>query len=97
MVLGPDAVRAAAAAGRLAGPAAGDGRGPGVPLPSGRAPDEWVGLDGYYAGETLRLHRHADGSPSHLDLATFIFTRTPYDPKAPIPGGLDERGWHPGE
>ncbi|MGH3759951.1 serine hydrolase domain-containing protein [Actinophytocola sp.] len=55
--------------------------------------DEWVGLDGYYAGETLRLHRHADGSPHHLDLATFVFTRTPYDPSAPIPGGLDLGTW----
>jgi hypothetical protein len=55
--------------------------------------DVWVGLDGYYAGETLRLHRHADGSPRHLDLATFVFTRTPYDPAAPIPGGLAEGTW----
>jgi hypothetical protein len=55
--------------------------------------DEWVGLDGYYAGETLRLHRHTDGSPRHLDLATFVFTRTPYDPAAPIPGGLDQGAW----
>jgi CubicO group peptidase (beta-lactamase class C family) len=55
--------------------------------------DEWAGLDGYYAGETLRLHRHADGSPRHLDLATFVFTRTPYDPAAPIPGGLDQGTW----
>ncbi|MCT2582730.1 serine hydrolase domain-containing protein [Actinophytocola gossypii] len=53
----------------------------------------WVGLDGYYAGETLRLHHHADGAPSHLDLATFVFTRTPYDPAAPIPGGLDLGTW----
>jgi CubicO group peptidase (beta-lactamase class C family) len=57
---------------------------------------EWIGLDGYYAGETLRLHHHADGTVSHFDLATFVFTRTPYDPKAPIPGGLDDRGWRPG-
>ncbi len=55
--------------------------------------DVWVGLDGYYAGETLRLHRHPDGSPRHLDLATFVFTRTPYDPAAPIPGGLDLGTW----
>ena len=48
----------------------------------------WVGLDGYYAGETLRI------APDHLDLATFVFTRTPYDPDAPVPGGVDERGWH---
>ncbi|TCP56539.1 CubicO group peptidase (beta-lactamase class C family) [Tamaricihabitans halophyticus] len=53
--------------------------------------DAWIGLDGYYAGETLRLVRGADGAPSHFDLATFIFTRTPYDPNAPIPGGTE--GW----
>jgi len=60
------------------------------------ATDAWVGLDGYYAGETLRLGRHADGSPSHFDLATFVFTRTPYDPAAPIPGGLDLGSWRTG-
>lgn len=53
----------------------------------------WTGLDGYYAGETLRVHRHPDGTVRHLDLGTFVFTRTPYDPAAAIPGGLDEDGW----
>jgi CubicO group peptidase (beta-lactamase class C family) len=47
----------------------------------------WRGLDGYYAGEILRI------AEDHLDLGTFIFTRTPYDPEAPVPGGVDERGW----
>ncbi|MGK5114032.1 MULTISPECIES: serine hydrolase domain-containing protein [unclassified Geodermatophilus] len=47
----------------------------------------WVGLDGYYAGEPLRI------ADDHLDLGTFVFTRTPYDPEAPVPGGVDERGW----
>ncbi|MGH3880498.1 MAG: serine hydrolase domain-containing protein [Actinophytocola sp.] len=55
--------------------------------------DVWEGLEGYYAGETLRVHRHADGSPHHMDLATFVFTRTPYDPTAPIPGSLDLGTW----
>jgi CubicO group peptidase (beta-lactamase class C family) len=55
--------------------------------------DEWVGLDGYYTGEPLRLVRRADGTPSHLDLASFRFTRTPYDPAADVPGGVDEAGW----
>lgn len=55
--------------------------------------DTWVGLEGYYAGETLRLVRGPDGNPTHLDLATFVFTRTPYDPAAPIPGGLDGGHW----
>jgi CubicO group peptidase (beta-lactamase class C family) len=47
----------------------------------------WIGLDGYFAGETLRI------AEDHLDLGTFVFTRTPYDPDAPVPGGVDERGW----
>ncbi|MEV1292552.1 serine hydrolase domain-containing protein [Pseudonocardia sp. NPDC049635] len=47
----------------------------------------WIGLDGYFAGETLRI------SDDHLWLATFVFTRTPYDPAAPVPGGVDDAGW----
>src|SRR6266511_1279633 len=53
----------------------------------------WTGLDGYYAGETLRVVHRPDGTPSHLDLDTFVLTRTPYDPDAPIPGGVDPAGW----
>ncbi|MTE20029.1 serine hydrolase [Streptomyces sp. TRM43335] len=53
----------------------------------------WTGLDGYYAGETLRVARDADGGVSHLDLGTFVFTRHPYDPQAPVPGGVDPEGW----
>ena len=56
-------------------------------------PDEWLGLDGYYTGEPLRVVRRADGTPSHVDLASFRFTRTPYDPQADVPGGVDEAGW----
>lgn len=56
--------------------------------------DEWVGLDGYYAGEPLRVVRRDNNAVSYLDLASFVFTRTPYDPSAAIPGGLDPRGWH---
>ena len=55
--------------------------------------DEWVGLDGYYTGEPLRVLRSPDGAPTHLDLASFRFTRTPYDPAADVPGGVDEQGW----
>ncbi|MEW2518704.1 serine hydrolase domain-containing protein [Actinacidiphila alni] len=47
----------------------------------------WTGLEGYYAGETLRPVRRADGSVGHLDLGSFVFTRVPYDPSAPLPGG----------
>lgn len=53
----------------------------------------WTGLTGYYAGETLRAVRGDDGTPGHLDLGSFVFTREPYDPEAPVPGGVDPRGW----
>ncbi|WP_202238737.1 serine hydrolase domain-containing protein [Actinacidiphila reveromycinica] len=51
----------------------------------------WTGRDGYYAGETLRAVRRDDGTLSHLDVGSFVFTRTPYDPQAPVPGGFP--GW----
>ncbi|WP_181786513.1 serine hydrolase domain-containing protein [Streptomyces phytophilus] len=51
----------------------------------------WTAVDGYCAGETLRVERTVDGEVSHLDLGTFVFTREPYDPDAPVPGGT--RGW----
>jgi CubicO group peptidase (beta-lactamase class C family) len=53
----------------------------------------WTGLDGYYAAETLRVIRRLDGSVSHLDLNTFVLTRTPYDRAADVPGGVDADGW----
>ncbi|MFI8188443.1 serine hydrolase domain-containing protein [Streptomyces sp. NPDC085946] len=53
----------------------------------------WTGLEGYYAGETLRAVRRPDGSVSHLDLGSFVFTRQPYDEGAPVPGGVDPEGW----
>lgn len=46
-----------------------------------------VGTAGYHAGEELHVVRRPDGSVSHLDVATFIYTRTPYAPDAPAPGG----------
>lgn len=53
----------------------------------------WTGLEGYYAGELLRPVRRPDGSVSHLDLGSFVFTRQPYDPEAAVPGGVDAQGW----
>ncbi|TCK21621.1 serine hydrolase domain-containing protein [Pseudonocardia endophytica] len=50
----------------------------------------WIGMDGYFAGETLRV------GPDALHLVTYVFTRSPYDPAAPIPGGVDPTGWSPG-
>jgi CubicO group peptidase (beta-lactamase class C family) len=60
---------------------------------SAQADGTWLGLDGYYAGETMRVVRRADGTAGHLDLNTFVFTREPYDPAAPVPGGVDGAGW----
>lgn len=54
----------------------------------------WRGLEGYYAGETLRVVRAADGTVRQLDLGTFCLTRKAYDPAADNPGGLDPAGWH---
>jgi CubicO group peptidase (beta-lactamase class C family) len=55
--------------------------------------DAWEGLDGYHTGEPLTVVRRADRSVSHLDIGSFVFTRAPYDPSAPIPGGIDPEGW----
>ena len=46
-----------------------------------------VGTEGYHRGEELHVVRNGDGSISHLDIATFVYTRAPYDPAVPIPGG----------
>jgi CubicO group peptidase (beta-lactamase class C family) len=54
----------------------------------------WVGLDGYHEGEPLVVVRGADGRPSHLDLGSFRFSRTPYDPAADIPGDVHPDRWH---
>jgi hypothetical protein len=53
----------------------------------------WTGLDGYYAGETLRVVRGADGAAGHLDLGTFVFTREPYEPSGPDAARPDPGGW----
>ena len=87
---GPSTVTATVAGEHLVLGEPGSGRGARF-RPTGA--DQWLGLDGYYAGEPLRVVRRGDGSVSHLDLASFRFTRTPYDPQADVPGGVDERGW----
>jgi len=71
--------------------APGEGRGTRFrPLGDG----SWVGLDGYLAGEPLRVVRDAAGRVSHLDVASFRYTRLPYDTARDIPGGVDDAGWH---
>ncbi|MFE2434054.1 serine hydrolase domain-containing protein [Streptomyces sp. NPDC059409] len=53
----------------------------------------WTGLEGYYAGELLRAVRRPDGTVSHLDLGSFVFTRQPYEEGSGVPGGVDPEGW----
>jgi CubicO group peptidase (beta-lactamase class C family) len=54
---------------------------------------QWIGVDGYFAGEILRPVPGPDGRIVALDLASHTYTRTPYDPDAPVPGGLHPSGW----
>lgn len=54
----------------------------------------WRGVDGYMAGEPLVPVRGQDGTVIALDVASFLYTRSPYDPDAPVPGGVDPDGWH---
>lgn len=49
--------------------------------------DRVVGSAGYHHGEELLVHRGPDGSVGHLECATFVYTRRPYDPAVEIPGG----------
>lgn len=54
----------------------------------------WRGVEGYMAGEPLKVIAGPDGQPRALDIGSFILTRTPYDPDADVPGGVDPAGWH---
>lgn len=47
----------------------------------------FLGTAGYHNGEILHVVRDQGGRVHHLSCATFIYTREPYDPSAPIPGG----------
>ncbi len=53
-----------------------------------REDGDFVGTEGYHLGETLHVVRNRDGSVNHLECATFIYTRVPYDPRSPIPGAV---------
>ena len=46
-----------------------------------------VGVDGYHRGERMDVVRRPDGSILNLECATFVYTRTPYDPEVAVPGG----------
>lgn len=58
-------------------------------------PDTFVGLDTYYKQEEATVERNADGSINHLRVASMVFTQTPYDADAKLPGGFDDAGWQP--
>jgi hypothetical protein len=40
-------------------------------------PDRIVGVEGYHLGETLHVHRGIGGGVTHLECATFVYTRHP--------------------
>lgn len=46
-----------------------------------------IGVSGYHRGERLDVVRRPRGSVHHLECATFVYTRTPYDPEVDVPGG----------
>jgi CubicO group peptidase (beta-lactamase class C family) len=65
-----------------------------VELRSGDAYEEfhredagWIGTD----GSLLEVVRREDGAVGHLLCETYLFTRTPYDPASPVPGGAPAR------
>jgi CubicO group peptidase (beta-lactamase class C family) len=60
-----------------------------------RTDGTYRGCDGYFRGETLRVVGEHGGGATHLDLASFILTRSPYEPEEPVPGGVDPAGWQP--
>ena len=84
------AVRLSAGGDVALGPLTGNGRRSGF---RANGDGTWTGLDGYYAGEVLKAVRRPDGSVSHLDLGSFVFTRQPYEEGASVPGGVDPEGW----
>ncbi|HWH30160.1 MAG TPA: serine hydrolase, partial [Mycobacteriales bacterium] len=43
-----------------------------------RGDGTYLGLEGYHAGEVLRVVRDDAGEPVALDLGSFVFSRTPY-------------------
>ncbi|MEZ0092748.1 serine hydrolase domain-containing protein [Streptacidiphilus sp. EB129] len=69
---------------------------PGVVPLRPEADGSWTALGGYWNGESLTVVRTGDGAVSHLDLGTFVLTRTPYPvgpADGPVPGGVDPEGW----
>jgi CubicO group peptidase (beta-lactamase class C family) len=47
------------------------------------AKDVWRGISGENVGEVMTVLRGDDGTPAALDIATFVFTRTPFNSAGP--------------
>jgi hypothetical protein len=62
----------------------------------GAGDGRWQGIDGYQAGEPLVPVREPGGAVTALDVGSFIYTRTPYDPAASVPGGVEPDAWRAG-
>ena len=72
-------------------PLRGGGRGLALPRGAGRDLDRaWTAIT---RGRPCVSCGGEDGSVSHLDLGSFVFTREPYEPGTAVPGGVDEEGW----
>lgn len=57
----------------------------------------FLGAEGYHRGERLVVRRDPDtGAVRSLECATFVYTRTPYDPAVTIPGGHPRARTWPG-
>jgi CubicO group peptidase (beta-lactamase class C family) len=50
------------------------------------------GVAGYHRREVLAVERDPAGQVTHLVCATFVYTRTPYDPAVRVPGGHPDPG-----
>lgn len=58
------------------------------------ARDRWLGRDAYFDGEEVAVVRDDDGVVTHLEVASLVLTRRPYDPPEAVPGGIGH-GWQP--
>ena len=61
-----------------------------------RSDGTYLGTDGYFRGETLRVVRDPADRVTHLDVASFVLTRGPYEPAGDVHGGVDPAGWSGG-
>ena len=53
----------------------------------------WTGINSYHRDECLQVERDDHGTVTHLNIGTFVFSRSPYEPGDLMPGGNDDGGW----